>query len=603
MLLPKKILTYYNRELSFLRHYGAAFAKRFPKIAKRLGIAEGISEDPHVERLVEAFAFLTAKIHQHIDEDMPELANAILETLAPQFIRQVPSVSLVQFQQDALTSGVTGMSSVARHTTLFSRPAEGVVCRFRTVYPLTMLPLSLSDVSLMPDPQDSEFVLSMNFNLWPGASFRADTIRIYLDTVPILAYSLYELMSSQVAILECHTDTQSYTLNVNQITTVGFDAEDSLCHIDMSINPIHHLFRDYFSFQERFLFIDIPLPNRGMLIEKISKIRYRFRFKDCIALRRIERMSDKICSEIFRLNCVPVVNLFSHQAEPLTPKASEYEYLVQPDARQPLALEVYTIQNVTMMRRKHQGPSNPRSIPPLFGLNHGWNGEVSRLFWQATQRPSSKQNDSGINTFIGFTDASGLQLIPETDVVMLELTCTNRDIPQLLTNGHPDGDFESETALPGVKILGLIRPRLPIRPQLSSALNWRLISQLSLNQQLISGKEGAQLIKETLELYNLQDDPAASRLISQLKDIQIKPLHKRLDPAYPSSLAHGLEVWLTFHPQASEFIDFYMFCSLLERFIGMYAPINSFTQTVTQIESVNNSVTRWPCRSGRLLWI
>lgn len=602
MLLPKKLLTYYNRELSYLRHYGAAFAKRFPKIAKRLGVAEGISEDPHVERLVEAFAFLTARIHQHIDEDMPELANAILETLAPQFIRQVPSVSLVQFQQDALTSGATGTLSVARHTTLFSRPAEGIVCRFRTVYPLTILPLNLSDAALAPDPHDRDFVLNMNFVVWPGVSFKADSLRIYFHTVPALAYSLYELMSSQVALVECQTGTQCYRLNPNDITPVGFDAQDCLCHSDKAVNPVHHLFRDYFSFQERFLFIDIPLPNRGTAIEKITELRYRFRFKDCPALRRIERMSDKICAEIFRLNCVPVVNLFSHQAEPLTPQASEYEYFVQPDARQPLGMEVYAIKNVTMTR--HQQESfNPRLISPLFGLNHGWNGEASRLFWQATQRPSSRQNDAGINTFIGFTDASGKQLVPETDVVMLELTCTNRDVPQLLTNGHPEGDFESESALPGVKILGLIRPRLPIRPQLNCALNWRLVSQLSLNQQLISGKQGIQLIKETLELYNLQNDPAASRLINQLKEIQVTPIHTRLDPANPRSLAQGLEVWITFHPEATEFIDYYLFCSLLERFIGMYVPINSFTQTVTQIESVNNSVTRWPCRSGRVSWI
>lgn len=602
MLLPQKIMAYYNRELVYLRKYGAAFAKRFPKIAKRLGLAEGVSEDPHVERLVESFAFLTARIHQQIDEDMPELGNAILETLAPQFIRQVPSVSLVQFQQDPLASGVTGMMTIARHTQLISQPVNNVACRFRTVYPLEMLPLSLSEATLTPDPYDRDFILTLNFTLWPGASFQADVIRVYFQTAPVVAHGLYELLLSQVRYLECKVGERVCDMTGRKVQAVGFNAEDCLCHSDMSINPIHHLFRDYFSIQERYLFLDIPLPKGGIAMDMARELRYSFRFNDCTALRRIERMSDKISAETFRLNCVPVVNLFSHQAEPVIPLESEHEYLVLPDARRPYSMEVYSIDSVTIISRR-QEQLHSRSILPLLGIDHGWHDDVPPLFWQAVHRPSMRPKDAGMNMFIGFADASGKQLTPDTDVVMLSLTCTNRDIPQQLNNGHPDGDFEAESVLPGVKILGLIRPRLAIRPQLNSAMNWRLVSQLSLNQQLFSGDDGVHRLKETLELYNLREDPATSRLIAQLKQVEVKPSCARLDPADPGSLAQGLEVTLTFHAEAAEFVDFYLFCSLLERFIGMYVPINSFTQTVTQLESVNNSVTHWPRRSGRQVWL
>ncbi|WP_434524868.1 type VI secretion system baseplate subunit TssF [Photorhabdus asymbiotica] len=602
MLLPQKILTYYNRELSYLRQYGAAFSQRFPKIAKRLGFAEGVSEDPHVERLVESFAFLTAKIHQRIDEDMPELNNAMLEVLAPQFLRQVPSVSLVQFQQNPLASGVTGVMTVARHTPLISQPVDDVACRFRTVYPLEMLPLDLTHTELMPDPYDRGFILTLNFTLWPGASFRARHIRLYLHGAPILAHSLYELLSAQVKQLECRLGERVFNMDSRDIQVVGFDPQDNLCADDLMINPTHHLFRDYFSFPERFLFLDIPLPDAGLITKLAGDLHYRFRLKDCAALRRIERMSDKVDSETFRLNCVPVVNLFSHQAEPIIPLETEHEYLVQPDARHPQSMEVYTIDRVEIVSRQQEQLSS-RSIPPLFGIEHTQDGEQPLLLWQASPRPSLRHNETGMNMFIGFSDSSGEQLKPETDVVVLSLTCTNRDMPRLLSNGHPDGDFESEVALPGVKILGLIRPRLPVRPQPNCALNWRLVSQLNLNQMLLSGLQGVQCLKETLELYNLHGDPAISRLIAQLQQVAIVPVSARLNPADPYSLARGLEVTLTFQTQAGEFVDFYLFCSLLERFIAMYAPINSFTQTVTQLESVNNSMRRWPRRSGRLTWL
>ncbi|NHB89686.1 type VI secretion system baseplate subunit TssF [Photorhabdus tasmaniensis] len=602
ILLPQKILTYYNRELSYLRQYGAAFSQHFPKIAKRLGFAEGVSEDPHVERLVESFAFLTAKIHQRIDEDMPELNNAMLEVLVPQFLRQIPSVSLVQFQQDPLASGVTGVMTVARHTPLISQPVGDVACSFRTVYPLEMLPLDLTHAELMPDPYDRDFILTLNVTLWPGASFQARHIRLYLHGTPILAHSLYELLSAQVKQLECRLGERVFSMDSRNIQVVGFDPQDNLCVDDLMINPTHHLFRDYFSFPERFLFLDIPLPDAGLITKSAGELHYRFRLKDCAALRRIERMSDKVDSETFRLNCVPVVNLFSHQAEPIIPLETEHEYLVQPDARRPQSMEVYTIDRVEIVSRQQEQLSS-RSIPSLFGIEHAQDGEQPLLFWQASPRRSLRHNETGMNMFIGFSDSSGEQLKPETDVVVLNLTCTNRDMPRLLSNGHPDGDFESEVALPGVKILGLIRPRFPVRPQPNCALNWRLVSQLNLNQMLLSGSQGVQCLKETLELYNLHSDPAISQLIAQLQQIAVVPVSARLNPADPYSLARGLEVTLTFQTPAGEFVDFYLFCSLLERFIAMYAPINSFTQTVTQLESVNNSMRRWPRRSGRLTWL
>ncbi len=602
MLLPQKILTYYNRELSYLRQYGAAFSQRFPKIAKRLGFAEGVSEDPHVERLVESFAFLTAKIHQRIDEDMPELSNAMLEVLAPQFLRQVPSVSLVQFQQDPLTSGVTGMMTVARHTPLISQPVGDVACRFRTVYPLEMLPLDLTHAELIPDPYDRDFILTLNFTLWPGASFQAQHIRLYLHGAPVLTHSLYELLSAQVKQLECQLGERIFNLNSRDVQVVGFDPQDNLCADDPLINPVHHLFRDYFSFPEKFLFLDIPLPDAGLITSSLGELQYRFRLKDCVALRRIERMSDKVSNETFRLNCVPIINLFPHQAEPIIPLETEHEYLVQPDARRPQSMEIYTIDQVEIVSRQ-QEQLRSKPVPSLFGIEHTQSDEQFPLFWQATPRPSLRHNDLGMNMFIGFSDSSGEHLKPETDVVILSLTCTNRDILRQLNNGHPDGDFESESALPGVKILGLIRPRLPVRPQSNSALNWRLVSQLNLNQMLLSGPQGVQCLKETLELYNLLGDPAISRLIAQLQQVAIAPVSARLNTADPYSLARGLEVTLTFQAQAGEFVDFYLFCSLLERFIAMYAPINSFTQTVTQLETVNNSTRRWPRRSGRLTWL
>lgn len=598
MLLPQKIADYYNRELSYLRHYGTIFSRRFPKIARRLGMTESGVEDPHVERLIESFAFLTASIHQKIDEDMPELNQAMMEVLAPQFIRQIPSVSVVHFQPEPELSGMTGVLSVPRHTELLSRPVGEVMCRFRTVYPVDILPIHLTGASLTPDPFGRDFTLELNFTSWPGARFQAKGIRLYLNGTPTLSHSLYELLLSQVSEWSCSDGERSFDMSGGDIRAAGFGADECLCADDMIINPVHHLFRDYCSLAEKFLFIELPLPGDTVIS---GPFKYRFRLKDSNALRRIERVCDKIDINLFRLNCTPVVNLFPHKAEPLVLSEAEHEYLIQPDVRRPYSMEVYSVMSAFFFAPyREDGCPDSVEIKPL--LETG-NAEEGGMYWQSTQRISTQPEDHGMNTFIGFTDLRQQPATPGVEMVMLNVMCTNRDVPQKLNNGHPEGDFEAECSLPGVKVKGLIRPRPPVRPLQDCTHYWKMIAQFNLNHMLLAGSHGAKYLRETLALYNIQNDVVISQLISALQHVNITTVCARLEPADPYSLAKGLEVTLTFQLHVEEYVDFFLFCSVLERFIALYAPVNSFTQVVTRVAGLEHLERRWPRRCGRLSWL
>lgn len=77
------LLDYYQRELTWLRHAGGAFAERYPKVARRLQLAPGECPDPHVERLLEGFSLLTARLQRRLDDDYAEFSDALLEQLYP----------------------------------------------------------------------------------------------------------------------------------------------------------------------------------------------------------------------------------------------------------------------------------------------------------------------------------------------------------------------------------------------------------------------------------------------------------------------------------------------------------------------------------------
>jgi type VI secretion system protein ImpG len=139
----ENLLEHYNRELTYLRKTGGEFAKRYPKIASRLELSNGPSADPHVERLIESFAFLTARIQRDIDAEFPEITSALLGVVYPQFLNPVPSMAIAEFNVDPDQGKITTGYVLDKHTPLFTETLQGLSCRFRTCYPVTLWPLNV----------------------------------------------------------------------------------------------------------------------------------------------------------------------------------------------------------------------------------------------------------------------------------------------------------------------------------------------------------------------------------------------------------------------------------------------------------------------------
>jgi type VI secretion system protein ImpG len=146
--MPDELLHYYERELTFLRQMGAEFAEKYPKVAGRLLLEPTRSEDPHVERLMQTFAFLTARVQHKIDDEFPEVTDALLNVLYPHYLAPIPSMSVVQFVPDPQRGKLTNGYTVERGTVLYSQPVHGTPCRFRTCYPVTLWPIEVAAARL-----------------------------------------------------------------------------------------------------------------------------------------------------------------------------------------------------------------------------------------------------------------------------------------------------------------------------------------------------------------------------------------------------------------------------------------------------------------------
>src|SRR3954463_10514109 len=115
------MLRYYERELQHVREMGAEFAREFPKIAGRLGLEGFECADPYVERLLEAFAFLAARVQLKLDSEFPVFTQHMLELIYPHYLAPTPSMAVVRFMPNSREGSLSDGVLVPRDTVMRSR--------------------------------------------------------------------------------------------------------------------------------------------------------------------------------------------------------------------------------------------------------------------------------------------------------------------------------------------------------------------------------------------------------------------------------------------------------------------------------------------------
>src|SRR5438445_4178777 len=114
--MSEALYPYYERELLFIRQLAQEFAKRYPAAAGRLLLEPARSADPHVERLIEAFALLAGRVHHKLDDEFPELTDGLLNVLYPHYLAPVPSCLVAQFVADPARTPPAGGFTIPRHS-------------------------------------------------------------------------------------------------------------------------------------------------------------------------------------------------------------------------------------------------------------------------------------------------------------------------------------------------------------------------------------------------------------------------------------------------------------------------------------------------------
>ncbi len=609
------LLLYYERELDYLRKTAVQFAEKNPKVASRLVLEPTKCEDPHVERLLEAFAFLAARVHLKIDDEFPEISEALLSVVYPQLVRPIPSMSIVEFQPDPEKGKLSTALPIPRGSVLHSRPVGGAPCTFRTRYDTTLWPLSLTNAEwkapsrLQPPVKtgDSSAAIRIEMSCTPDVNLRElkiDKLRFYLDGEGGLINTLYELLFTRLNRILVRdpspgSKVHAITLPASALKAIGFGRDEGMVpYSDRSFTG-HRLLMEYFTFPEKFFFVDLTGLETVWQAGFDKNVEFVLLLGDIESDERRQRLELELSKKTFRLGCTPVVNLFTQVAEPIRLSQRKYEYPTIPDVRRPYATEIFSVDEVNCIDTTTQVTT---TFEPFYSLRHSTSGNEQKCFWTARRRPSARANDEGTEMFLSLVDLSMRPMTPDGNILSVRTTCTNRDLPARLPFGSEDGDFELEGASALKRIVALRKPTPPVRPPMGKSALWRLISHLSLNY-LSLVEEGKDAFQQILRLYDIGRSAYSQNVIDSVVKVQSSRHFAPVRSDNGTTFARGIRVELELDEDQFVGGGAFLFASVVERFLGLSASLNSFVQLAVSTSQRKEVLHEWKPRAGRRILV
>lgn len=624
--MDPRFLDLYNRELRYIREMGGEFAADFPKIASRLGLDSFECADPYVERLLEGFAFLAARIQLKIDSEFPRFTHHLLESVYPHYLAPTPSMAVVQFLPDMAEGSLAEGFPVPRGTVLRSvlRKGETTACTYRTAHDTTIWPIDVERAdyvgspSLLPEvnfPGGSPIKSGVRLRLRVHAGLKLsdlalDSLEIYLrgkDAIPMRLYEHILANAVGLAARPAQSTKKSDWLvwDKTHIAPVGFEPEQALLPCGARSFDGYRLLHEYFTLPQRFLFFRISGLRRAVRRTLDTAL-------DLVILfdRADPALETEVTAGLFQLHATPVVNLFPKRMDRVHLTQTEPEYHIVPERTRPMDFEVFALESV-MGYGKAVEPE--REFLPFYSATHPSFHLSPNAYYtvrREKRRMSSRRQRRnlgprssyiGSEVFVALVDADQAPISPDLRQLGVEALCTNRDLPLLMSLGGGSTDFTWDFSGPVNAARCIAGPSKPRAAPLEGNAHWRLISHLSLNYLSLAsseGQRGAVALREMLGLYAFLNETQVRKEIEGVLSVAASPVYRRIATSAGSCFGRGLEIVLEVDEALFEGTGCFLLGAVLEQFFSKYVSINSFTELRLRTTE-RGEIMNWPMRTGR----
>lgn len=626
--MDPRLLDYYSQELVYMRKLTAEFAQAHPKIAARISIQENEIVDPYVERLVEAFCFMSARTQIKLDAEFPRFAGRLLEVIYPNYVAPTPSMAVARLYPDHRQDRLTRGYCLPRGTVLRAThipEGEKTVCRFTTSQDVTLWPLAITQARLTGIPPD---IVSLDRYAEPGRQVRGalrlqlsttngarmadlgglDSLPVYLAGDAQIVSRLFELLhvSGMASVIdapgEFSTPGHSPVAVTDQaVTHVGLGADEGLLPLTWAEFHGHNLLHEYFSCPQRFWFFSLNGLESGL--RRISGTQ-----AEVVLLldRSPGEMASLVDESRFALFCTPIINLFGKKAARSRIAPCDAEIHLVPDRLAPLDYEVLSVDRVYCY--KSENTSSEQEFRPLYQTLNNDKGNFGRYFSvrrerrlasDTARRYGTRTPYAGTEVFLSLVDQNEAPYDGDIQFLAFDAMVTNRDLPVLIPrDGQRDLATTESAPVDGI---GLIRPpSSPKPPYAEREMVWRLIRQLNFNYlpfEDLDHRKGGQGLRDLLRLYLSPDDDEHRRQVESLVGVKTQAVTRKLPGAGPLVFGGGTECTLTVDEAGFSDSSPYLFGLVLEQYLARHVSINSFTRT--ELRSMQRGrIALWPARMG-----
>ncbi len=621
--MDPRLLRLYEAELAYVREVGGEFARQYPKVAGRLGLGSVEVADPYVERLLEGFALLTARVQLKMEAEFPTFTQSLLQMVYPQYLAPTPSMAVVQFNPEPTLRGMPQGAVLPAGTELRSLlgTEDQTNCEFRTAHEVQLLPIEIADAEYiaspgavaalgLPEQRGVRAAIRIRLRTTGEAPFNKlalDRLALFLAGPEGARVRLYEQLLANLAAAYVRPTERPLPwlerLPDGAVRGLGFDPEEALLpRVPQSFDG-YRLLQEYYAMPERLLFVEFSGLDRPVV---------RCAGKELEILLLLNRSEPALASAFgpdqFALFCTPAINLFAKRSDRINLSGHEAELHIVPDRMRPLDYEVFS---VAAVEGYAADGGAPQPFLPFYAANDLSRNPDHRAYYVLRRVPRQQSSRArqrgprssyiGHEAFISLVDAQYAPYPAGLRQIGLDLMCTNRDLPLAMPVGKQHTDFTIAVSAPVASIRCLVGPVAPRPCRGDGDYAWRFISHLGLNYLSLVDTDavrGAAALRELLRLYVPSASSVAAHQLEGLSSVACQPIVRRIRGAGPIAVGRGLQLTLTIDEAPFGGAGGILLAAVLDRFFAKYVSINAFTETVL-MNPERGEVVRWPMRLGQ----
>lgn len=583
-----RLNTYYRAELDSLRISGRDFAQAYPNIASELSLSEGEARDPHVEHLVQSFAWMMGRLHMQMEAETRKVPSMLLEELAPNFIEARPSMAIVECEVDGAGTdfssgfvldkglGLTPISMAANE----NYAARLSKVRFSIPYDVQLWPFKVMDIVSNSEKELAELSRcykhlqsSIKISLQASDGASLDTLlidapmRFYLDIDQKHHDQLYDILASRVigvAISDSNGRIRKM-LGKDNFSMCGFDDTEQMFGLCSDGELGASVLEDFFAFPEKFSFFQIEgladLALGDFVVRGLSEINVHLILDDVIP------SSIPLRRSAFKLNCFPVINVFEKTTEPVVVHEKNYRYRLTADRSSEQDMEIQKIVKVFGVDRS----GVQHEIKPYFSTQQP--DVISQgLYWVTQKEESQRRKAPGSDVWIsvfnrGDIDLNGLS-------VYAQAVCNNRQLCEQLEINHLLGVVGTA---PVKDCRLLTRPTRYCIAELDESAQWKMLAALSRHHVSLSCSDTAkEALMMTLSLCAPADNEVAQRVLDSIESVTAREEPVASRQGGWRGYHHGTRYTITLNDRIFQGKAL-LFGRVVLHFLSLFSHVNSFS--------------------------